>query len=126
MNDGIEGESVVISMGIIEDGEGLVSCIGLEDSSEGFVISFELEENGESVMDSIVVKEGINVLLVVVGFCDDEGIVISIGVKEEDEEGEDVVISIGRGNEIGYVLICIGLGEESEGVLICESVEGDS
>lgn len=110
-----------------EDGEGLVSCIGLEESSEGFVISFELEENGESAMDSIVVKEVINVLLVVVGLCDDEGIVISIGVKEEDDEGEGVVISIGRGNEVGYALICTGIEEESEGILICESVEeGDS
>lgn len=74
-------------------------------------------------MDSIEVKDIINVFLVVVGFCDDEGIVISIGAKEEDDEDEGVVISIGRGNEFGYVFVCIGI-EESEGMMVCESGEG--
>ncbi|XP_014200101.4 biorientation of chromosomes in cell division protein 1-like 1 isoform X3 [Pan paniscus] len=126
VNDGTEGESAVTSTGITEDGEGPASCTGSEDSSEGFAISSESEENGESAMDSTVAKEGTNVPLVAAGPCDDEGIVTSTGAKEEDEEGEDVVTSTGRGNEIGHASTCTGLGEESEGVLICESAEGDS
>ncbi|XP_054340582.1 biorientation of chromosomes in cell division protein 1-like 1 isoform X4 [Pongo pygmaeus] len=126
VNDGTEGESAVTSTGITEDGEGPASCTGSEDSSEGFAISSESEENGESAMDSTVAKEGTNLPLVAAGPCDDEGIVTSTGAKEEDEEGEDVVTSTGRGNEIGHASTCTGLGEESEGVLICESAEGDS
>nr|XP_014200101.3 biorientation of chromosomes in cell division protein 1-like 1 isoform X3 [Pan paniscus] len=126
VNDGTEGESAVTSTGITEDGEGPASCTGSEDSSEGFAISSESEENGDSAMDSTVAKEGTNVPLVAAGPCDDEGIVTSTGAKEEDEEGEDVVTSTGRGNEIGHASTCTGLGEESEGVLICESAEGDS
>uniref|UniRef100_I3MTY3 Biorientation of chromosomes in cell division 1 like 1 n=1 Tax=Ictidomys tridecemlineatus TaxID=43179 RepID=I3MTY3_ICTTR len=104
-------DSAVTSTGITEeDGEGPASCMGSEDSSEGCAISSETEENGE----------------VATGPCDDEGIVTSTGAKEEDDEGEGIVTSTGRGNEIGHASTCTGIGEESEGVLICESAEGDS
>ncbi|KAM6150871.1 biorientation of chromosomes in cell division protein 1-like 1 isoform 2-T2 [Erethizon dorsatum] len=126
--DGAEGESAVTSTGITEeDGEGPASCTGSEDSSEGCPISSETEESGESAMDSTVPKEVTNAPLVAAGPCDDEGIVTSTGAKEEDDEGEDVVTSTGRGNEIGHASTCSGMiGEENEGVLICESAEGDS
>ncbi|XP_010640237.1 biorientation of chromosomes in cell division protein 1-like 1 [Fukomys damarensis] len=126
--DGAEGESAVTSTGITEeDGEGPASCTGSEDSSEGCPISSETEESGESAMDSTVAKEVTNVPLVAASPCDDEDIVTSTGAKEEDDEGEGVVTSTGRGNEIGHASTCSGMiGEENEGVPICESAEGDS
>ncbi|XP_057561655.1 biorientation of chromosomes in cell division protein 1-like 1 isoform X2 [Hippopotamus amphibius kiboko] len=128
VNDGPEGESAVTSTGITEeDGEGPASCTGSEESSEGFALSSESEENGESAMDSTVAKDVTNVPSVAAGPCDDEDIVTSTGAKEEDDEGEGVVTSTGRGNEIGHASTCTGIEEESEGVSVCESAEeGDS
>ncbi|CAH6974620.1 biorientation of chromosomes in cell division protein 1-like 1 isoform X3 [Phodopus roborovskii] len=123
-NDGTEGESAVTSTGITEeDGEGPANCTGSEDSSEGCAISSETEENAESAMDSTEAKDSTNVPLVAAGPCDDEDIVTSTGAKEEDEEGEGVVTSTGRGNETGHASTCTGI-EESEGMLVCESGEG--
>nr|XP_030720086.1 biorientation of chromosomes in cell division protein 1-like 1 isoform X2 [Globicephala melas] len=124
VNDGPEGESAVTSTGITEeDGEGPASCTGSEESSEGFALSSESEENGESAMDSTVAKDVTNIPLVAAGPCDDEDIVTSTGAKEEDDEGEGVVTSTGRGNEIGHASTCTGIEEEGEGVSICESAE---
>uniref|UniRef100_A0A8C2MBX1 Biorientation of chromosomes in cell division 1-like n=1 Tax=Cricetulus griseus TaxID=10029 RepID=A0A8C2MBX1_CRIGR len=123
-NDGTEGESAVTSTGITEeDGEGSANCTGSEDSSEGCAISSETEENAESAMDSTEAKDITNLPLVAAGPCDDEDIVTSTGAKEEDEEGEGVVTSTGRGNETGHASTCTGI-EESEGMLVCESGEG--
>ncbi|XP_048219787.1 biorientation of chromosomes in cell division protein 1-like 1 [Perognathus longimembris pacificus] len=120
-NDSMEGESAVTSTGITEeDGEGPASCTGLEDSSEGYAISSETEESGESAMDSTVAKDNTEVPLVATSPCDDEDIVTSTGAKEEDDEGEGVVTSTGRGNEIGHASTCTGIGEG-----ICESAEGE-
>ncbi|XP_069868367.1 biorientation of chromosomes in cell division protein 1-like 1 isoform X1 [Dipodomys merriami] len=120
-NDSMEGESAVTSTGITEeDGEGPASCTGLEDSSEGYAISSETEESGESAMGSTVAKDNTDVPLVATSPCDDEDIVTSTGAKEEDDEGEGVVTSTGRGNEIGHASTCTGIGEE-----ICESAEGE-
>ncbi|XP_036901646.1 biorientation of chromosomes in cell division protein 1-like 1 isoform X2 [Sturnira hondurensis] len=124
-NDGTEGESAVTSTGITEDdAEGPASCTGLEESGEGFAISSESEETGQSAMDSTVAKEVANVPLVAAGPCDDEDIVTSTGAKEEEDEGEGVVTSTGRGNEIGHTSACRGIEEESEEAPICESAEG--
>ncbi|XP_052590796.1 biorientation of chromosomes in cell division protein 1-like 1 isoform X6 [Peromyscus californicus insignis] len=125
-NDGTEGESAVTSTGITEeDGEGSANCTGSEDSSEGCAISSETEENAESAMDSTEAKDITTIPVVAAGPCDDEDIVTSTGAKEEDDEGEGVVTSTGRGNETGHASTCTGL-EESEGMLICESGEGGS
>uniref|UniRef100_A0A8C0CLG4 Biorientation of chromosomes in cell division 1 like 1 n=1 Tax=Balaenoptera musculus TaxID=9771 RepID=A0A8C0CLG4_BALMU len=124
VNDGPEGESAVTSTGITEeDGEGPASCTGSEESSEGFALSSESEENGESAMDSTVAKDATNIPLVAAGPCDDEDIVTSTGAKEEDDEGEGVVTSTGRGNEIGHASTCTGIEEGGEGVSVCESAE---
>ncbi|XP_023974963.1 biorientation of chromosomes in cell division protein 1-like 1 [Physeter macrocephalus] len=124
VNDGPEGESAVTSTGITEeDGEGPASCTGSEESSEGFALISESEENGESAMDSTVAKDVTNIPLVAAGPCDDEDIVTSTGAKEEDDEGEGVVTSTGRGNEIGHTSTCTGIEEEGEGVSVCESAE---
>ncbi|CAO2640043.1 Biorientation of chromosomes in cell division protein 1-like 1, partial [Lemmus lemmus] len=123
-NDGTEGESAVTSTGITEEeGEGSANCTGSEDSSEGCAISSETEENAESAMDSTEAKDVTNLPLVAAGPCDDEDIVTSTGAKEEDDEGEGVVTSTGRGNETGHASTCTGI-EESEGMLVCESAEG--
>lgn len=123
-NDGTEGESAVTSTGITEEeGEGSANCTGSEDSSEGCAISSETEENAESAMDSTEAKDITNIPLVAAGPCDDEDIVTSTGAKEEDDEGEGVVTSTGRGNETGHASTCTGI-EESEGMLVCESAEG--
>lgn len=126
VNDGAEGESAVTSTGITEDAEGPASCTGSEEGSEGFALSCESEENGQSATGSTAAKEATNVPLVAAGPGDDEDIVTSTGAKEEDEEGEGVVTSTGRGNELGHASACAGT-EESEGVPVCESVEeGDA
>ncbi|KAM6220856.1 biorientation of chromosomes in cell division protein 1-like 1 [Rhynchocyon petersi] len=127
LHDGTEGESAVTSTGITEeDGEGPASCTGSSAGSEGFAISSESEENGEGAMDSTAAKEVTSVPLVAAtGPCDDEDVVTSTGAKEEDDEGEGVVTSTGRGNEIGHSSACTEM-EESEGALISESVEGGS
>lgn len=123
-NDGTEGESAVTSTGITEEeGEGSANCTGSEDSSEGCAISSETEENAESAMDSTEAKDITNIPLVAAGPCDDEDIVTSTGAKEEDDEGEGVVTSTGRGNETGHSSTCTGI-EESEGMLVCESAVG--
>ncbi|XP_050006147.1 biorientation of chromosomes in cell division protein 1-like 1 isoform X5 [Alexandromys fortis] len=123
-NDGTEGESAVTSTGITEEeGEGSANCTGSEDSSERCAISSETEENAESAMDSTEAKDITNIPLVAAGPCDDEDIVTSTGAKEEDDEGEGVVTSTGRGNETGHASTCTGI-EESEGILVCESAEG--
>lgn len=126
VNDGAEGESAVTSTGITEDAEGPASCTGSEEGSEGFALSCESEENGQSATGSTAAKEATDVPLVAAGPGDDEDIVTSTGAKEEDEEGEGVVTSTGRGNELGHASACAGT-EESEGVPVCESVEeGDA
>ncbi|XP_041910570.1 biorientation of chromosomes in cell division protein 1-like 1 isoform X5 [Arvicola amphibius] len=123
-NDGTEGESAVTSTGITEEeGEGSANCTGSEDSREGCAISSETEENAESAMDSTEAKDITNIPLVAAGPCDDEDIVTSTGAKEEDDEGEGVVTSTGRGNESGHASTCTGI-EETEGMLVCESAEG--
>ncbi|XP_075799796.1 biorientation of chromosomes in cell division protein 1-like 1 isoform X2 [Microtus pennsylvanicus] len=123
-NDGTEGESAVTSTGITEEeGEGPANCTGSEDSSERCAISSETEENAESAMDSTEAKDITNIPVVAAGPGDDEDIVTSTGAKEEDDEGEGVVTSTGRGNETGHASTCTGI-EESEGMLVCESAEG--
>ncbi|KAM4854191.1 biorientation of chromosomes in cell division protein 1-like 1 [Thomomys bottae] len=120
-NDSMEGESAVTSTGITEeDGEGPASCTGLEDSIEGYAMCSETEENGESAMGSTVAKDNTDVPSVATSPCDDEDIVTSTGAKEEDDEGEGVVTSTGRGNEIGHASTCTGIEEE-----IYESAEGE-
>ncbi|KAM8804105.1 biorientation of chromosomes in cell division protein 1-like 1 [Rhynchonycteris naso] len=127
VNDGVEGESAVTSTGITEEVvEGPASCTGSEESAEGFAISSESEESGQRAMDSTVAKEVSNAPLVAAGPCDDEGIVTSTGAKEEDEEGEGVVTSTERGNDVGHASTGTGAAEESEEAPICGSAqEGD-
>ncbi|NWU11101.1 BD1L1 protein, partial [Cephalopterus ornatus] len=138
--DTVNGESTVTSTGITpeDDAEISVVCTGLEDSNEGFAVCLEAEKC-ESLMDSIRAKEEANITTVSVGLCD-EGFVTSTGSKEEDEEGEDIVTSTGRGNEENeHASTCtemesenalIGIGaEESESSIICivaEQMEAES
>lgn len=122
-NDGTEGESAVTSTGITEeDGEGPASCTGLGENSEGFALSSESEENGENAMDSTAAKEGSDAPLIAASLCDDEDIVTSTGAKEEEDEGEGLVTSTGRGNEVGHSSTCTGL-DEGEGAMVCGSAE---
>ncbi|NWQ77128.1 BD1L1 protein, partial [Columbina picui] len=121
--DTVNGESAVTSTGITpeDDAEISVVCTGLEDSNEGFAVCLE-GEKCESLMDSTRAKEEANVATVSVGLCDDEGFVTSTGSKEEDEEGEDIVTSTGRGNEENeHASTCTGM--ESESALICIGAE---
>ncbi|NXM72245.1 BD1L1 protein, partial [Serilophus lunatus] len=121
--DTVNGESAVTSTGITpeDDAEISVVCTGLEDSNEGFAVCLEAEKC-ESLMDSIRAKEEADVPTVSVGLCDDEGFVTSTGSKEEDEEGEDIVTSTGRGNEENeHASTCTGM--ESENALICIGAE---
>lgn len=139
--DTVNGESAVTSTGITpeDDAEVSVVCTGLEDSNEGFAVCLEAEKC-ESLMDSTRIKEEASVTTVSVGPCDDEGFVTSTGSKEEDEEGEDIVTSTGRGNEENdhastctgteseNAIICIG-AEEGESSIICivaEQMEAES
>ncbi|NXU44191.1 BD1L1 protein, partial [Drymodes brunneopygia] len=134
-------ESAVTSTGITPEDDVEISavCTGLEDSNEGFVVCLEAEKC-ESLMDSTRAKEEASITTVSVGLCDDEGFVTSTGSKEEDEEGEDIVTSTGRGNEENEhasactggesenALICIG-AEEGESSIICivaEQMEAES
>ncbi|NXA15113.1 BD1L1 protein, partial [Sapayoa aenigma] len=124
--DTVNGESAVTSTGITpeDDAEISVVCTGLEDSNEGFAVCLEIEKC-ESLMDSIRSKEEANITTVSVGLCDDEGFVTSTGSKEEDEEGEDIVTSTGRGNEENeHASTCTGM--EGENALICIGAEGES
>ncbi|NWS93945.1 BD1L1 protein, partial [Mionectes macconnelli] len=125
--DTVNGESTVTSTGITpeDDAEISVVCTGLEDSNEGFAVCLEAEKC-ESLMDSIRAKEEANITTVSVGLCDDEGFVTSTGSKEEDEEGEDIVSSTGRGNEENeHASTCTGM--ESENALVCIGAdEGES
>ncbi|XP_059701134.1 biorientation of chromosomes in cell division protein 1-like 1 isoform X1 [Haemorhous mexicanus] len=121
--DTVNGESAVTSTGITpeEDAEISAVCTGLEDSNEGFVVCLETEKC-ESLMDSTRAKEEASITTVSVGLCDDEGFVTSTGSKEEDEEGEDIVSSTGRGNEENeHASTCTGV--ESESALICIGAE---
>ncbi|KFP77129.1 Biorientation of chromosomes in cell division protein 1-like 1, partial [Acanthisitta chloris] len=121
--DAVNGESAVTSTGITpeDDAEISVVCTGLEDSNEGFAVCLEAEKC-ESLMDSTRAKEDTNITTVSVGLCDDEGFVTSTGSKEEDEEGEDIVTSTGRGNEESeHASTCTGM--ESENALICLGAE---
>lgn len=121
--DTVNGESAVTSTGITpeDDAEISVVCTGLEDSNEGFAVCLEAGKC-ESLMDSTRAKEEANVTTVSVGLCDDEGFVTSTGSKEEDEEGEDIVTSTGRGNEENeHASTCMGM--ESENALICIGAE---
>ncbi|NXW86799.1 BD1L1 protein, partial [Alopecoenas beccarii] len=121
--DTVNGESAVTSTGITpeDDAEISVVCTGLEDSNEGFAVCLEAEKC-ESLMDSTRAKEEASVATVSVGLCDDEGFVTSTGSKEEDEEGEDIVTSTGRGNEENeHASTCTGM--ESENALICIGAE---
>ncbi|XP_009868930.1 PREDICTED: biorientation of chromosomes in cell division protein 1-like 1, partial [Apaloderma vittatum] len=116
-------ESTVTSTGITpeDDAEVSVVCTGLEDSNEGFAVCLETEKC-ESLMDSTGAKEEASIATVSVGLCDDEGFVTSTGSKEEDEEGEDIVTSTGRGNEENeHASTCAGM--ESENALICIGAE---
>ncbi|NXH55036.1 BD1L1 protein, partial [Rhabdornis inornatus] len=139
--DTVNGESAVTSTGITPEDDAEISavCTGLEDSNEGFVVCLETEKC-ESLMDSTRAKEEASITTVSVGLCDDEGFVTSTGSKEEDEEGEDIVTSTGRGNEENEhtstctgvegesALICIG-AEEGESSIICivaEQMEAES
>ncbi|NWX14416.1 BD1L1 protein, partial [Aegotheles bennettii] len=139
--DTVNGESAVTSTGITpeDDAEISVVCTGLEDSNEGFAACLEAEKC-ESLMDSTRAKEEANITTVSVCPCDDESFVTSTGSKEEDEEGEGIVTSTGRGNEENEhastctgmesenALICIG-AEESESSIICvvaEQMEAES
>ncbi|NWT83010.1 BD1L1 protein, partial [Lanius ludovicianus] len=139
--DTVNGESTVTSTGITREDDAEISavCTGLEDSNEGFVVCLEAEKC-ESLMDSTRTKEEANITTVSVGLCDDEGFVTSTGSKEEDEEGEDIVTSTGRGNEENEqastctgmesenAVICIG-AEEGESSIICivaEQMEAES
>ncbi|NWH30543.1 BD1L1 protein, partial [Chloropsis hardwickii] len=121
--DTVNGESAVTSTGITPEDDAEISavCTGLEDSNEGFVVCLEAEKC-ESLMDSTRAKEEANIATVSVGLCDDEGFVTSTGSKEEDEEGEDIVTSTGRGNEENeHASTCTGV--ESESALICIGAE---
>ncbi|NXA45691.1 BD1L1 protein, partial [Nothocercus julius] len=121
--DPINGESAVTSTGITpeDDAEVSVVCTGLEDSNEGFAICLDAEKC-ESLMDSTRAKEEANVTVVSVGPCDDEDFVTSTGSKEEDEEGEGIVTSTGRGNEeIEHASTCTGM--ESENAVLCIAAE---
>ncbi|NWR68329.1 BD1L1 protein, partial [Centropus unirufus] len=123
--DTVNGESTVTSTGITpeDDAEISVVCTGLEDSNEGFAVCLEAEKC-ESPMHSTRAKEA-SITTVSVGLCDDEGCVTSTGSKEEDEEGEDIVTSTGRGNEENeHPSTCTGM--ESENALICLDAEGES
>ncbi|NXO84148.1 BD1L1 protein, partial [Sitta europaea] len=139
--DTVNGESAVTSTGITPEDDAEISavCTGLEDSNEGFVVCLEAEKC-ESLMDSTRAKEEVSITTVSVGLCDDESFVTSTGSKEEDEEGEDIVTSTGRGNEENEhastcagveserALICIG-AEEGESSIICivaEQMEAES
>ncbi|XP_019408116.1 PREDICTED: biorientation of chromosomes in cell division protein 1-like 1, partial [Crocodylus porosus] len=120
--DTINGESAVTSTGITaeDDADIAVVCTGLGDSSEGFAVCLHAEKC-ESAMDSTGAKDP-NVTIISIGSCDDEGFVTSTGSKEEDEEGEDIVTSTGRGNEeIEHASTCTGMEEES--ALICIGAE---
>ncbi|NXV05018.1 BD1L1 protein, partial [Cettia cetti] len=121
--DTVTGESAVSSTGITPEDDAEISavCTGLEDSNEGFVVCLEAEKC-ESLMDSTGAKEEASITTVSVGLCDDEGFVTSTGSKEEDEEGEDIVTSTGRGNEENeHASTCTGV--ESESALICIGAE---
>ncbi|KAM9294893.1 biorientation of chromosomes in cell division protein 1-like 1 isoform 2-T2 [Morus bassanus] len=121
--DTVNGESAVTSTGITpeDDAEISVVCTGLEDSNEGFAVCLEAEKCG-NVMDSTRAKEEANITTVSVGPCDDEDFVTSTGSKEEDEEGEGIVTSTGRGNEENeHAPTCTGM--ESENALICIGAE---
>ncbi|NWI41126.1 BD1L1 protein, partial [Picathartes gymnocephalus] len=121
--DTVNGESAVTSTGITPEDDAEISpvCTGLEDSNEGFVVCLEAEKC-ESVMDSTRAKEEASIATVSVGLCDDEGFVTSTGSKVEDEEGEDIVTSTGRGNEENeHASTCTGV--ESENALICIGAE---
>ncbi|NXB09235.1 BD1L1 protein, partial [Cnemophilus loriae] len=121
--DTVNGESAVTSTGITPEDDAEISavCTGLEDSNEGFVVCLEAEKC-ESLMDSTRAKEEASIATVSVGLCDDEGFVTSTGSKEEDEEGEDIVTSTGRGNEENeHASTCTGV--ESENALICIGAE---
>ncbi|XP_054148441.1 biorientation of chromosomes in cell division protein 1-like 1 isoform X2 [Melozone crissalis] len=121
--DIVNGESAVTSTGITPEDDAEISavCTGIEDSNEGFVVCLETEKC-ESLMDSTRAKEETSITTVSVGLCDDEGFVTSTGSKEEDEEGEDIVSSTGRGNEENeHASTCTGV--ESESALICISAE---
>ncbi|XP_053830944.1 biorientation of chromosomes in cell division protein 1-like 1 isoform X2 [Vidua macroura] len=121
--DTVNGESAVTSTGITPEDDAEISavCTGLEDSNEGFVVCLETEKC-ESLMNSTRAKEEATITTVSVGLCDDEGFVTSTGSKEEDEEGEDIVSSTGRGNEENeHASTCTGV--ESESALICIGAE---
>ncbi|NXI78392.1 BD1L1 protein, partial [Rhipidura dahli] len=121
--DTVNGESTVTSTGITPEDDAEISavCTGLEDSNEGFVVCLEAEKC-ESLMDSTRTKEEASITTVSVGLCDDEGFVTSTGSKGEDEEGEDIVTSTGRGNEENeHASTCTGM--ESENALICIGAE---
>ncbi|NXQ60412.1 BD1L1 protein, partial [Anthoscopus minutus] len=121
--DTVNGESAVTSTGITPEDDAEISavCTGLEDSNEGFVVCLEAEKC-ESLMDSTRAKEEASIATVSVGLCDDEGFVTSTGSKEDDEEGEDLVTSTGRGNEENeHASTCTGM--ESESALICIGAE---
>ncbi|NXE90861.1 BD1L1 protein, partial [Menura novaehollandiae] len=121
--DTVNGESAVTSTGITPEDDAEISavCTGLEDSNEGFAVCLEAEKC-ESLMDSTRAKEEASITTVSVGLCDDEGFVTSTGSKEEDEEGEDIVSSTGRGNEENeHASTCTGM--ESENALICIGAE---
>ncbi|NXC76695.1 BD1L1 protein, partial [Anhinga anhinga] len=121
--DTVNGESAVTSTGITpeDDAEVSVVCTGLEDSNEGFAVCLEAEKCG-NLMDSARAKEEANITTVSVGPCDDEDFVTSTGSKEEDEEGEGIVTSTGRGNEENeHASTCTGM--ESENALICIGAE---
>ncbi|NWS30029.1 BD1L1 protein, partial [Polioptila caerulea] len=121
--DTVNGESAVSSTGITREDDAEISavCTGLEDSNEGFAVCLEAEKC-ESLMDSTRAKEEASITTVSVGLCDDEGFVTSTGSKEEDEEGEDIVTSTGRGNEENeHTSTCTGV--ESESALICMGAE---
>ncbi|XP_032632087.2 biorientation of chromosomes in cell division protein 1-like 1 isoform X2 [Chelonoidis abingdonii] len=125
--DTVNGESAVTSTGIIgeDDAETAAICTGLEDSNEGFAVGLDVEKC-ESAMDSTEAKEEATITMISIGPCDDEGFVTSTGAKEEDEEGEDIVTSTGRGNEeLEHASTCEGI--EGESALICiASEEGES
>ncbi|NXN82340.1 BD1L1 protein, partial [Bombycilla garrulus] len=124
--DTVNGESAVTSTGITPEDDAEISavCTGLEDSNEGFVVCLEAEKC-ESLMDSTRAKEEASITTVSVGLCDDEGFVTSTGSKEEDEEGEDIVTSTGRGNEENeHASTCTGV--ESESAVVCIGAEGES
>ncbi|XP_068044797.1 biorientation of chromosomes in cell division protein 1-like 1 isoform X2 [Anomalospiza imberbis] len=121
--DTVNGESAVTSTGITPEDDAEISavCTGLGDSNEGFVVCLETEKC-ESLMNSTRAKEEATITTVSVGLCDDEGFVTSTGSKEEDEEGEDIVSSTGRGNEENeHASTCTGV--ESESALICIGAE---